>query len=66
MKHLSVPDPAVLPKATTLQDVVDGVVSNSDLSDTRKRDLRSAVVTYGKLAGEPLTAIPVDLADHHR
>src|SRR5262245_58994837 len=46
----------------TLHDLVDRLVRNPALSDTRKRDLRSAVVTYGKLVGAPLSAIPLDLA----
>jgi len=37
-------------------------MANPDLSETRRRDLRSAVVIYGKLKGEPLSAIPLDLA----
>ena len=45
----------------TLKDVVDPLVANPVLSDTRKRDLRSAVVIYGKLKGEALSAIPLDL-----
>jgi integrase len=45
----------------TLKDVVDRLIANPDLSDTRKRDLRSAVVTYGKLKDEVLSAIPLDL-----
>lgn len=45
----------------TLKDVVDRLAANPVLSDTRKRDLRSAVVIYGKLKGEALSAIPLDL-----
>src|SRR5205814_6770600 len=60
MKHHSVSEPA--PPAPTLQDVVDLVAGNPDLSETRRRDLRSAVVTYGKVVGEPLSTIPMDLA----
>ncbi len=59
MKRNSVPEPA---GPITLQDVVDRVVANPDLSDTRKRDLRSAIVTYRKIVGESPAAIPVDLA----
>src|SRR5260370_228211 len=44
-----------------LQDVIDGLATNPDLSGTRKRDLRSAVVVYGKLTGDPLSALPLDL-----
>jgi integrase len=52
--------PGAIP--ATLKDVVDRLIANSDLSETRRRDLRSAVVIYGKLKGEPLSAIPLDLA----
>ena len=45
-----------------LQEVVDRLGANADLSDTRKRDLRSAIVTYGKILGEPPASIPLDLA----
>ena len=54
----------VLPPSSvpvTLKDVLDRLAANSELSDTRKLDLRSAVVIYGKLKGEPLSAIPLDL-----
>jgi hypothetical protein len=42
--------------------VVDRLTANPDLAQTRRRDLRSAVVIYGKLKSEPLSAIPLDLA----
>ena len=60
MKHDTVP-PTAAP--ATLQDVSDRLAGNPDLSDIRKRDLRSAVRTYGRLVERPLSAIPVDLAD---
>jgi len=44
MKHHGVSEPAP-PPAHTLQDVVDLVGGNPDLSETRRRDLRSAVVS---------------------
>jgi integrase len=59
MNTAAVPGSAV---PVTLKDVVDRLTANPDLSDTRKRDLRSAVVIYGKLKDEPLSAIPLDLA----
>jgi integrase len=59
MNTAAVPGSAV---PVTLKDVVDRLTANPDLSDTRKRDLRSAVVIYGKLKGEPLSAMPLDLA----
>jgi integrase len=58
MKHDPAP-PAAAP--TTLQDVIDRLAGGG-LSDTRKRDLRSAVVSYGKLVGRAPAAIPLDLA----
>jgi len=53
------PQPAI---PATLKDVVDRLAANPGLSETRRRDLRSAVVIYGKLKGEPLSAISLDLA----
>jgi integrase len=50
------------PAVTTLADVAERLFANPDLSETRKRDLRSAVVTYGKIVGQPLAEIPLDLA----
>jgi integrase len=59
MNAPTIPQPA---KPATLKDVVDRLIANPDLAETRRRDLRSAVVIYGKLKGEPLSAIPLDLA----
>ena len=59
MKPETIEGPA---QPAALQDVLDGLVENAALSDSRKRDLRSAVVTYGKIIGEPPSAIPMDLA----
>jgi integrase len=59
MKHNSFPTPAA---PVTLQDVIDRLGAKTDLSDTRKRDLRSAIVTYSKIHGESPAAIPMDLA----
>jgi integrase len=59
VKHDHIP-PTDVP--ATLQDVIDRLAGGG-LSDTRKRDLRSAVVTYGKLVGRVPAAIPLDLAD---
>lgn len=57
-------DPSAKPAvAATLQDVVDRIVASPTLSENRKRDLRSSLVVYGKLAGQPLQAIPLNLAD---
>jgi integrase len=46
----------------TLQDVIDRLAANPSLSDGRKRDLRSAVVTFAKLIGKAPALIPLDLA----
>jgi len=43
MKRDSAPEPVA--PAVTLLDVLERVGSNSELSDVRKRDLRSAIVT---------------------
>jgi integrase len=51
--------PAAVP--STLQDVIDRITAGG-LSDSRKRDLRSAVVSYGKLVGRAPAAVPLDLA----
>jgi hypothetical protein len=48
--------------ATTMEEVVDRLAAKADLPDTRRRDLRSAIVTYAKIVGQPLTEIPLDLA----
>jgi hypothetical protein len=53
-------DPATAP--ATLQDVIDRLAGNRSLSNTRKRDLRSAVVSFGKLTDRAPAAIPVNLA----
>ena len=47
--------------ATMLDEVVEGLCANADLSDIRKRDLRSSVVVYGNIVGAPLGEIPLDL-----
>jgi integrase len=52
--------------STTLQNIVDRIAGDPTLTDSRKRDLRSAVVTLGKLNGQPLGQIPLDLAEIRR
>jgi hypothetical protein len=47
---------------TTLQDVIDRLADNGSLSETRRRDLRSAVVSFGKLIDKAPALIPLDLA----
>src|SRR5262249_33688445 len=46
----------------TMQDVIDRVLKSAGLSESRKRDLRSAIVNYGKIVGEVPAAISIDLA----
>ena len=55
MKIDPIPTAATL---ATLQDVIDGLDRNEQLSATRTRDLRSAVVSFTTLAGRPAAAIP--------
>src|SRR5271169_117880 len=54
-------NPAALPPTPTLQAVIDKLGANPDLADSRRRDLKSAITTYGKIIGEPPAAIPLDL-----
>jgi integrase len=60
MKHVSTYNNA---GTATLQDVLDRIAANRDIADTRKRDLRSAIITYGKLTDRPPSSIAVDLAE---
>jgi integrase len=46
----------------TLQNVLDGLVGNSSLSVTRRRDLRSAVVSYAALVDSSPAHVSLDLA----
>jgi integrase len=45
----------------SLQLVLEKIEQESNLSDVRKRDLKSALKTIGKLADKPLCTIPLDL-----
>jgi integrase len=60
MKHSPAPEKFATP---TLQTVLDQIASNSDLVDTRKRDLRSAVISFAKLSDKAPCSIPLVLAD---
>jgi integrase len=62
MKHDHIPPTAV---PATLQNVIDRLAAGG-VADTRKRDLRSAVLTYAKLVGRAPASIPLDLADIRR
>jgi integrase len=46
----------------TLQDVLDGVANNASLSPTRRRDLRSAVLSYAALIDSAPPHVALDLA----
>ena len=46
--------------------MLDRLASRGDLQDTRRRDLRSAVISFAKLRDRPPAAIPLDLADIRR
>jgi integrase len=59
MKHTVTFTPAT---PATLKDVSDRLAAAPELSDNRKRDLRSALSCYAKVVGQPLEAIPLDLA----
>jgi hypothetical protein len=59
MKHNRTTGPA---EPATLQDVLDRLGTNTALSESRRRDLRSAIVVYAKVVGEAPAAIPLDLA----
>src|SRR5207248_4079309 len=63
MKQDAIPPPVA---PATLQDVADRLASDADLSEIRKRDLHSAVRTYGKLLDRPLSAIAIDPAELRR
>ncbi len=46
----------------TLEHVLEGLNANRDLSDTRRRDLRSAVNCFAALTNSTASLIPLDLA----
>src|SRR5260370_39729235 len=48
--------------AATLQSVLDRLAVDDSLSEIRKRDLRSAVISFAKLVEQPPAAIPLDVA----
>ena len=57
---------AVAAASATLQDVVDRIAGDPTLTNSRKRDLRSATVSLAKLVGQPLAQITLDLAEIRR
>jgi integrase len=46
----------------TMQTVLDRLSENPGLTPSRKRDLRSAVMSFAKLMDQPPAAVPLDLA----
>jgi hypothetical protein len=63
MKHASTSSEVT---TATLQDVLDRIAARSDIGTSRKRDLRSAVLSFGKLADKAPTSIPLDLSELRR
>jgi integrase len=59
MKTHPLPQIAV---TATLQSVLDRLAVDEGLSETRKRDLRSAVISFAKLVEQPPATIPLDIA----
>ncbi len=60
MKRVSLPKTNTNTKVS-LQDVIDRIAGDPDLSEVRKRDLRSAVVTFAKLSAKAPATVPLDL-----
>jgi integrase len=58
MKTHPLPQTAI---AVTLQTALDRLPLDDSLSEPRKRDLRSAVISFAKLAEQPPAAIPLDV-----
>ncbi len=59
MHHVVQPTAAA---PATLKDVFDRLAAAPELSDIRKRDLRSAVSSFAKVVEQPLEAIRLDLS----
>jgi integrase len=56
--------PPQTPIPVTLQTVLDRLALEAgDVPESRKRDLRSAILSYAKLKKQPPAAIPLDLAE---
>src|SRR5262249_52531064 len=53
--------------AVTLQTVIEHLAQNCNVSDKRKRDLKSAVMIYANLRQLPASALTLDIPDirHH-
>lgn len=63
MKHVSTSSKVII---TTLRDVLDRIAAKSDIAHSRKRDLRSAILSFSKLADEAPAFIPLDLSELRR
>jgi integrase len=59
MKNDPIPQIAAV---ATLQNVLDRLEANQSLSETQKRDLRSACLAFGKLTGRAPAMMSLDLA----
>ena len=60
MKHISTYNNV---GAATLQDIIDRIAADPDIAETRKRDLRSAVISFGKLADKAPASIQLNLGE---
>jgi hypothetical protein len=63
MKHVSTSSEA---STATLQDVLDYIAARPDITHSRKRDLRSSVLSFSTLADKAPASIPLDLSDLRR
>ena len=62
-KPMKIPPPPPTAGPATLQTVLDRLAGNAGLPDSRRRDLRSAILSFAKLRGQPPAAIPLNLAE---
>jgi hypothetical protein len=63
MKHVSTYNNV---GAATLQDIIDRIAADPDIADTRKRDLRSAVISFGKLEDKAPASVQLNLGELRR
>jgi hypothetical protein len=63
MKTHPLPQTAI---AATFQSVLDRLTTDDSILEVRKRDLRSAVISFGKLSEQPPAEIPLDVANIRR
>ena len=62
-KPMKITPPPPTAGPATLQTVLDRLAGNAGLPDSRRRDLRSAILSFAKLRGQPPAAIPLNLAE---